>query len=319
MARKSKQKRTDKKSNPRVVSLIASSTEIIHALGFGHLMVGRSHECDYPESVRALPQVTAPKFKTDGTSYAIDQQIRKIVQEGLSVYRVDADKLNELKPDIIITQTQCEVCAVSEKDAKEATCELVDSNPEIVSLHPNRLGDVWADIRRVAEALGEPERADELIYGLRKRVMTLYMKMATLGKSPKVGYLEWIDPIFVGGNWMPELVEMAGGQNLFGKVGEHSPVMKWEEVLAANPDVLVVCPCGYDLKRTREEMRHLAAKPEWSKLKAVQDGRVYLADGNQFFNRPGPRLVESLEILAEMFHPAVFDFGHKGKAWESFS
>lgn len=316
MARQSKEKQ---KAKPRVVSLIASSTEIVHALGFGDLMVGRSHECDYPENVKALPQVTSPKFKTDGSSHEIDEQIRKIVQEGLSVYRVDADKLNELKPDIIITQTQCEVCAVSEEDVKEAVCKLIESKPEIVSLHPNRLGDVWADIRRVAQALGDAERGEELVSSLRKRVMTIYMKMATIGKYPKVGYIEWIDPIFVGGNWMPELVEMAGGQNLFGKVGEHSPVMKWEEVVSANPEVLVVCPCGFDLQRTREEMRHFISKPEWRQLRAVQEGRVYLADGNQFFNRPGPRLVESLEILAEMFHPTVFRFGHEGRGWEKFS
>lgn len=305
-------------SKPRVVSLLASSTEILHALGLGALQVGRSHECDYPESVKQLPQVTSPKFKTNVKSVEIDKSVRALVEQGLSVYEVDVDALEKLKPDFILTQTQCEVCAVSERDVEEAVRKMVGSQPKVISLNPNRLGDVWADIRRVGEALGAGERAEDLVYDLRKRVMTIYMKMATLGKYPKVGYLEWIDPIFVGGNWMPELIEMAGGNNLFGKPGEHSPVMAWDEIVKADPDVLIVCPCGYDLARTRAEMRTLTSKPEWIGLKAVKEGRVYLADGNQFFNRPGPRLAESLEILAEIFHPSAFKFGHEGKGWERF-
>lgn len=302
-------------SQRRIVSLIASATEIVCALGFEDQLVGRSHECDYPPSVKRLPQVTSPKFNVEGSSAEIDQRVKSIVQEALSVYRVDAQKLETLKPTHIVTQSQCEVCAVSLKDVEQAVCELTSSRPVIVSLEPNSLDDVWADIRRVGSALGAADRAEQLIDELKSRMDDIVQRTHWLERDPTVAYIEWIDPLMAGGNWMPELIEMAGGVNLFGEAGKHSPWMTWGELVAKDPDVIFVSPCGFEINRTLEEMHLLGDKAEWKGLRAVASGRVYVADGNQYFNRPGPRLAESLEILAEVIHPNVFHFGHEGAGW----
>ena len=303
----------------RIVSLIASATEIVCALGFEDQLVGRSHECDYPPSVKLLPQLTSPKFKVEGSSLEIDQRVKSIVQEALSVYRVDARALEELKPTHIITQSQCEVCAVSLKDVEQAVCELTSSRPIIVSLEPNALDDVWADIRRVGNSLGASERAEDLVDQLESRMDDIVQRTHWLETNPTVAYIEWIDPMMAGGNWMPELVEMAGGLNLFGDAGKHSPWMTWDELIAKDPDIIFVSPCGFDITRTLEEMHLLSDKSEWKGLSAVVSGRVVVADGNQYFNRPGPRLAESLEILAEIIHPNVFHFGHENRGWVRYS
>lgn len=300
----------------RIVSLIPSTTEIVCGLGFGSQLVGRSHECDFPESVRRLPVCTEPKFSPDGSSYEIDQRIKAILDQALSVYRVHGDVLKQLQPDLILTQSQCEVCAVSLRDVEEAVGEWLGSRPQILSLEPKVLADIWANIERVAQVLGVPQRGAEVVKGLKERVFAIGAMARTLPPGPTVACIEWIEPLMAAGNWMPELVEMGGGINLFGEVGKHSPWMKWEDLVENDPNVIVVLPCGFDLKRTREEMPALTKKPEWSRLRAVRSGRVYLTDGNQYFNRPGPRLVESLEILAEVLHPAAFHFGREGIGWQ---
>jgi iron complex transport system substrate-binding protein len=299
----------------RVISLIASATEIVCALGFESQMVGRSHECDFPASVKGLPVCTSPKFEVEGLSYEIDQRVKAILQEALSVYRVDADLLERLRPTHIITQSQCEVCAVSLKDVEQAVCQFTGSQPVVVSLEPNALADVWSDIRRVAVALNAPERGGELVAGLRRRMDEVVAKARTAQSRPTVACVEWIEPLMAAGNWMPELVEMAGGVNLFGETGKHSPWMSWEDLVAADPDVIFISPCGFDIARTMEETHLLTGKREWRELKAAKENRVFVADGNQYFNRPGPRLAESLEILAELLHPELFYFGHEGKGW----
>lgn len=299
----------------RIVSLIASATEIVCALGFESQLVGRSHECDYPPSVKSLPQLTSPKFKVEGSSLEIDQRVKSIVEEALSVYRVDPILLEDLKPTHIITQSQCEVCAVSLKDVEAAVCQLTSSQPVIVSLEPNSLADVWADIMRVGEALNDSDRAEQLIDELQGRMDDIVQRTHWVDSNPTVAYVEWIDPLMAGGNWMPELISMAGGLNLFGEAGKHSPWMTWEELVAKDPDIIFVSPCGFDIARTLEEMHILKNKPEWDSLKSVRAGRVFVADGNQYFNRPGPRLAESLEILAEVIHPNLFHFGHEGSGW----
>ncbi len=301
---------------PRIVSLIASATEIVCALGFQQELVGRSHECDFPASVERLPVCTEPKFNLRGTSAEIDQRVKALLQEGLSVYRVDADRLRQLQPDIIITQTQCEVCAVSLRDVEAAVCQWLDSRPRIVSLAPNALADVWEDIRRVAEALCVPERGAQLIERLQQRMTAIADRARTLPQRPTVACIEWIEPLMSAGNWMPELVAMAGGVHLFATAGKHAPYLNWDDLCAQDPEVILVLPCGWEMGRSRQEMPALARKPEWAALRAVQSGRVYLADGNQYFNRPGPRLVESLEILAEVLHPEAFAFGHEGSGWQ---
>ncbi len=301
---------------PRIVSLIASATEIVAALGFEDHLVGRSHECDFPPSVRRLPVCTAPRFRTDGTSAEVHRRVQDALRKALSVYRVDADLLAGLRPDVIVTQSQCEVCAVSLADVERALAKWVASRPRVVSLEPNALADVFDDIAAVAAALGAPAAGERLAGELSARIAEIADKAADSRNKPTVACLEWIDPLMAAGNWMPELVEMAGGRNLFGEAGKHSPWMTFEELIAADPDVVVVLPCGYDLPKSRSEMRALAARPEWPKLRAVRSGRVYLADGNQYFNRPGPRLAESLEILAEILHPEAFRYGHEGTGWE---
>jgi iron complex transport system substrate-binding protein len=234
----------------------------------------------------------------------------------LSIYRVDTDLLRQLQPDVIITQSQCEVCAVSLRDVEQAVAEWVGSRPRIVSLEPNGLADVWADLRRVADALGVPERGAELVSRLRQRMTAISDRAQALPERPTVACIEWIEPLMAAGNWMPELIEMAGGVNLFGVAGKHSPWLNWEELREKDPDVILILPCGFDIARSRKEIRGLTQRPEWSNMRAVQSQRVYLTDGNQYFNRPGPRLAESLEILAEVLHPAVFQFGHQGPGWQ---
>lgn len=306
-------------NTPRIVSLIASATEIVCALGFEDELVGRSHECDYPLAVKRLPVCTSPKFEVEGLSYEIDQRVKAILQEALSVYRVDADLLEVLQPTHIITQSQCEVCAVSLKDVEQAVCQLTSSRPTIVSLEPNALSDVWEDIKRVGASLGAHARAGEVVCQLQRRMKEIADRARLLPSRPTVACIEWIEPLMAAGNWMPELVEMAGGINLFGEAGKHSPWMTWDELVAKDPDVIVIMPCGFDIRRTMEETELLTSQAEYESLKAAQTGRVFVADGNQYFNRPGPRVVESLEILAELLHPDVFHFGHEQQGWVSLS
>ena len=283
----------------RIVSLIASATEIVCALGLRPALVGRSHECDFPPDVLELTQCTSPKFQTDGTSYEIDQRVKAILQDSLSVYHVDAELLDRLAPTHIITQSQCEVCAVSLKDVEQAVCQLIHSKPQIVALNPNMLDEVWNDIRVVAQALGVDGRGRGLVADLQTRLQHI-REAASDKQRPRLAFIEWIDPLMAGGNWMPTLIETAGGQNVFGVAGTHAPPLAWEELRAADPDIIVVAPCGFDIDRTMSEMPVLTAQPHWQELTAVRRNRVFVADGNQYFNRPGPRLVESARILSDI-------------------
>jgi len=297
---------------PRIVSLIASATEIVCALGFEDQLVGRSHECDYPPSVKRLPVCTGPRFDVDGSSREIDERVKSTLAAGSSVYSVDADLLRELRPDVIVTQAQCAVCAVSERDVELALDGWIGTRPAIVILSPDVLADIWKNIEQVAQALGTPEKGRAVVDGLRKRIADITARVGTLADKPTVACLEWLDPLMAAGNWMPELVELAGGVNLFGQAGKHSPWMTMDDLERRDPDIIIALPCGFDLERTRKEMATLMVQPRFRELRAVRDGQVFVTDGNQFFNRPGPRLVESLEILAEILHPRTFAFGHRG-------
>ncbi|QDT47676.1 Hemin-binding periplasmic protein HmuT precursor [Symmachiella dynata] len=299
----------------RIISLIASATEIVAALGCKNRLVGRSHECDYPPAVEQLPACSEAKLDVNGTSRQIDDRVKAILRDAVSVYRVFPEMLEELQPSVVITQTQCEVCAVSLKDVEAAVCEMVSSQPNIVALEPNWLKDVWSDIRAVATAIDVPQQGEELIATAQQRLADLESRTTSLPHKPTIACIEWIDPLMAAGNWVPELVTIAGGTNLFGKAGEHSPWMTWEELFQADPEVIAILPCGFDIPRAREEMSVLTDKPQWPQLQAVQNGRVYVTDGNQYFNRPGPRLVESAEIFAEILHPDTFDFGHADSGW----
>lgn len=301
---------------PRIVSLIASATEIVHALGLTHQQVGRSHECDYPDQVRGLPVCTRPSFPTEGTSAEIDRRVKNQIVNALSVYEVFEDVLEKLQPTHIVTQTQCRVCAVSLEDVERALTGWISSRPKLVALEPNALADIWRDIRSVAAACGVPERGDDVVQALRARMNDISSKTAHAVRRPRVACIEWHEPLMAAGNWVPELVEMAGAENLFGEAGLHSPWMTWEKLQSADPDVIITMPCGFDLARTREELYWLTGRSEWANLSAVQSGQVYLVDGNQYMNRPGPRVVESLQILAEILHPEIVEPKLSGSAWE---
>lgn len=303
-------------SNLKIVSLIPSATEILAILGLTNAIVGRSHECDYPPEIQNLPVCTQPKFNPEGTSPEIHDRVTDLLQSALSVYQVKTDVLEQLQPTHILTQAQCEVCAVSLGEVEQAVATLTRSQPQIISLQPNFLSDVWADIQRVADALGIA--APPVLAGLQSRIDACVQKTQALPDTarPTVACIEWIDPLMAAGNWIPELVKMAGGQSLFGVEGEHSPWLKWEAIAASDPTVIIFMPCGFDLNRTRAEAMPLLQRPEWQSLQAVQTGRVYITDGNAYFNRPGPRLVDSLEILAEILHPESFHFGYEGTGWE---
>jgi iron complex transport system substrate-binding protein len=304
----------------RIITLLPSATEIVCALGFETQLVGRSHECDYPPAVVGLPVLTSPKFNAEGTSAEVDQRVRKILADALSVYRVDVELLRSLKPDIIVTQSQCEVCAVNIRDVEQAAADWIDGPPPaIISLTPNALGDVLADIERVGVELGESERAAKFTGALKHRMTTIERQAARAGSRPTVGCIEWLEPLMAAANWMPELVSMAGGENLFGDPGQHSPTMTFERLLETDPDVIVLMPCGFNMDRTTAELNALARQPGWTQLKAIREQQVYLADGNQYFNRPGPRIADSLEILAEILHPQIFHFGHEGTGWRRLS
>jgi len=299
----------------RIISLIASATEIVCALGFESSLVGKSHECDYPLSTQYLPVCSSSKVVTESSSAEIDDQVRMIVNDGLSVYKVDAGLLDQLSPSLIITQTQCEVCAVSLQDVEKAVCNLVRSSPTIVSLEPMALEDIWKDIQIVANALGVPEKGESVNSNLKHRLLSLYDQTRNLPHKPTIVCIEWTDPLMIAANWVPNLVDYAGGINLFSESGKHSGYFSMEDLLSADPEVIALMPCGFDIDRCLREMSPLVSDPRWVHLAAVKNERVYVTDGNQYFNRPGPRVVESAEILAECLHPVSFDFGHRGKGW----
>jgi iron complex transport system substrate-binding protein len=305
-------------AEPRIVSLIASATEIVAALGLGRSLVGRSHECDYPPEVLTLPACSEPKIDVHGTSREIDERVKSLAGEAISVYRVFPEMLRQLEPTHIITQTQCEVCAVSLKDVEQALAQLIGHHPQIVALAPMCLADIWKDIRIVGQSLDVTERADEVVRRLRSELDALSTHVARSSRRPSIACLEWIDPLMSAGNWVPELVELAGGRNLLGSAGKHSPWLTWDELVACDADVIAVMPCGFDIPRTRHEMPPLTQDPRWHTLRAVRDGRVFLTDGNQFFNRPGPRLVESARILAEILHPDLCGNSLEGVGWVRF-
>src|SRR5262245_61293807 len=301
---------------PRVVSLLPSATEIVAALGFADALVGRSHECDYPEEVADLPVCTAPKIDPHGSSDEIHRSVGALLAQTLSVYRVDAERLRALEPTHVVTQVQCEVCAVSLEEVEEALAGWTVKRPRLTALNPRSLSDFFADIERVAAALGAPERGSRLAARLRGRMEAVASSARALSEKPRVATIEWLSPMMTAGNWMPELIEMAGGVDVLGESGSHFVRLSWETLRSADPDVIVVFPCGFPLERVEREIDLLTALPGWSSVKAAATGRVYLAEANQYFNRPGPRLAETLEIVAEILHPEVFRFGHEGTGWK---
>lgn len=302
----------------RIVSLLPSATEIVFAVGAGDRLVGRSHECDFPPGVSNLPACTSARINSAADSGIIDREVKGLIANALSIYEVDVPLLEKLSPDLIVTQDQCDVCAVSREDVEAALSSMTKTATKLISLTALNLAGVWADIERTADAVEMTVAGQIALKNLQDRTAVIANRAQTLDRRPSVVCIEWTDPLMVAGNWVPELIDLAAGIDLLGKAGAHSPYVDWETLRRADPDIIIGMPCGFGLERTRQEMDRIADKNDWGSLKAVREGQVFITDGNQYFNRPGPRLVESLEILAEIFRPEIFDFGHRGRGWERF-
>jgi iron complex transport system substrate-binding protein len=286
------------------------------ALGFAEQLVGRSHECDFPASIQNLPVCTSAKVDSNTSSQAIDNEVKSLLGSSLSIYDIDEGRLRELRPDIVLTQAQCEVCAVSVAEVEAALSNWTEGNPRVVSVAPRRLSEVWDSMLEIAAALDAEAEGRALVKRLKLRTVDIIEKTCMAKRRPSVACIEWIEPLMAAGNWIPDLVDLAGGESLFGESGQHSPWLNWEAVREHDPEIIIVMPCGFDIARTLREMPALAGNPDWEKLRAVKSGRVYVVDGNSYFNRPGPRLVESLEILAEIIYPALFKARHADTGWE---
>ena len=296
----------------RIVSLISSATEIVNSLRCMNSLVGISHECDYPDSINGLPVCSEPRFDVNGKSIEIDQSIKSLLQETLSIYRVKEDTIRKLKPDIIITQSQCDVCAVSIKDVRIAIEKAIGINPEIISLSPVCLEDVWNDILELGIVLEKESIAKDIVENIKSDISIISKRNKK--KDPvSVGCIEWIEPLMFAGNWVPEIVQIVGGKSLIGVAGEHSNWSKYEELYQHDPDKIIFMPCGYDMNKTKAELSNFAHDVRWKSLKAAKANEVYLTDGNQYFNRPGPRLLDSIKIMDDIINNTnVYNFEHHG-------
>lgn len=303
---------------PKIVSLLPAATEVICALGLEKNLAGRSHECDFPESVKQLPVCSEANFQDGLSSAEIDKKVKEILTEALSVYTVKRDVIKKLAPDVIITQAQCEVCAVSLTEVENALQNYLENEVRIISLEPNNLKAILSDIKMIAAGLNVPGEGERLVEDLQERIDLIRHKLKFIDYKPTVACIEWLEPMMLSGNWVPELVAIAGGTNILTEPGQHSPYVLWEDIRLQNPDIIVVMPCGFSIGRTLTEMDVLVKSPGFSDLKAVKNNRVYVADGNQYFNRPGPRIVDSIEILAEIINPKQFIFGYEGGGWMRF-
>jgi len=294
-------------SAKRIVTTLPSATEIVALLGLQDRLVGITHECDYPPEIRSKPVVMRSVFdSTKMTSRAIDDAVLERVTKGQSVYQIDEFLLRSLSPDLIITQELCEVCATPLREISKTIAGL-NPAPRTLSLTPHNLEEVLDDVIRVGRATGRLEKAKEIVSLLQARVDYVREKCADpLVSRPTVFCLEWLDPIYCSGHWMPELVDYAGGKEVLGKFEEPSVAVEWEDVLRADPEVIFATACGYDVKRTLSEISTLTKKPEWEKLRAVREGKVFVLDSPSYYSRSGPRLVDGLEILAFLLHPDLF-------------
>lgn len=285
----------------RIVSLLPSATDIVCALGLREHLVGRTHECDWPPGVEHVPVMTSDALAThEMTSREVHDAIGGAVHSGSSIYNLDTEALDAAKPDLIITQELCEVCAVSYKDVQQAA-RLMDAETKIVSLEPRSIDDILSHVELVGRLTGTSERGAEVVADAQARLDRL-CEAARAGTRPRVACIEWLDPIFAAGHWVPEQVEVAGGEEVLGPRGSPSREIPWEAVVEARPDVVVLMPCGMPIERTLHELDTLTERGGWNDLAAVKGGRVFVVDASSFFNRPGPRVVRGAEILHEIFH-----------------
>ncbi|MDG6906437.1 MAG: cobalamin-binding protein [Nitrososphaerota archaeon] len=298
---------TPRLSSPRrIVTTMPSATEIVSLLGLEQNLVGITHECDYPPSVRQKPVVMRSVFDSGKmTSKEIDESVITQVTAGRSIYQIDEDLLRSLKPELIITQELCEVCATPHREVSKVISNL-KPKPNVLSLSPHNLEEVLDDIIRVGEVAGRLSLAKKLASDFQKRINYVKEKCVTVQHRPSVFCLEWMDPIYCSGHWMPELVSYVGGNEVLGKYGEPSTAVQWEQVLDKDPEVIFVTVCGYDVQRTLMEISTLSDRQKWNELRAVRSGSVYVLDAPSYYSRSGPRLVDGLEIIAYLLHPELF-------------
>jgi iron complex transport system substrate-binding protein len=288
----------------RIVSLLPSATEILFALGLGDHVVGVSHECDFPPAAQSKTVVIHSRIPKNASPSEIDGLVREFSARGESVYTVDATAIRGLAPDLIVTQDLCHVCAASPEDLAAILADF-DPRPEVLCLNPLDLGDVWRDILWVGEQTIRPHAAEKLLEFIGERLGAIEQQLRDTDARPRVAFLEWLQPIYAGGHWVPEMIELAGGQDVFGKPRTPSFRVSFEEVVAAQPEILIVAPCGYSARQAREEYRSMSFLANWQDIPAVRNGHVYWLDANSYFSRPGPRLVTGLEILGKLLHPQL--------------
>lgn len=291
---------------PRIVSLLPSATEIICALGLADLLVAVTHECDYPSVVLAKPQITRSRLTPDMSSGEIDDAVREqLTSDAHSLYTIDRQMLANLKPDLIVTQQLCTVCAVDMEDVLDAIRDLPHV-PEVINLEPMSLNEVLGDIEMVGEATGHQHASQILVGSLEARIDQVRETVSHATEQPRVAFLEWIDPLFCGGHWNPELVRLAGGYDPIGREGQPSERIEWEQVVAFQPEVMVISCCGFSAERAMQDLPIIEALPKYARLPCVRNERIHVVDGAAYFSRPGPRLVDSLEMLARFLHPALY-------------
>lgn len=303
----------------KIVSLLPAATEIVFALGLQDQLVGRSHECDFPDEVKSLPVCSEANFADGMSSAEIDVKVKELLADALSVYTVKREVIKQLSPDVVITQAQCDVCAVSLPEVAQALENYLEKSAQIISLQPNSLQDIFTDIQTVANVLGVTEEGERLLEDLSERVDLIRHKLKFIETKPTVACIEWLEPMMISGNWIPELVGVAGGTPILAQAGKHSAYVNWADIKAQDPDVIVLMPCGFSIERTMREVFILLQQDGFNDLIAVKNNRVYIADGNHYFNRPGPRIVDSVEILAEIINPKQFIFGYEGEGWVKFA
>ena len=296
----------------RIVSLLSSSTEIVCALGAGDSLVGRSHECDNPPWVRSLPPCSEPAFDISVSSHEIDAEVNRRVRAGEPLYRLNTELIASLAPDLIIAQEHCEVCAVTPADVERSGCSVLPAR--VLALSASSIDGIFASVMQVAQAIGREEQGRLVVCREQQRLANVGARTAGL-PTPSVVMLEWTEPIFAMGNWAPELLEIANGKPLLGNKGLHSFAIPFEQVIAADPEFLIVAPCGFNLERALEDQLVLEAYPGWSKMQAVRNGRVAFADGNLFFNRSGMTISRTAEIIAEILHGVTFEVPAEGTHW----
>jgi len=288
----------------RIVSLLPSATEILFALGFDREIVGVSHECDFPAKARTKPVVIHSRIPHDASPVEIDALVREYVHRGESLYAVDAGVLETLAPDLIVTQDLCQVCAASPDDLATALTRF-DRRPEVLCLNPRDMGDVWRDILWVGEETCHGPQAEALLGRIGARLGATEQQLDPTADRPRVAFLEWLQPFYAGGHWVPEMVQRAGGEDVFGRARTPSFRITIDNVMEAAPEILLIAPCGYSAEQARDEYRSMSFPEEWNEVPAVRNGRVYALEANSYFSRPGPRLITGVEALAKLFQPAV--------------